>query len=217
MRIELVDVRKRFGSHEVLRGLRLSVPSGARVALAGPNGSGKSTLLRGLMGMLRLEGTIALDGRSPFAEREQVASRLAYVPQGPPQLGATVREVVRVAAELRGLAARDLELTAANMELDLRALADKSFRSLSGGMKQKLLIALAFAGRASLYILDEPTASLDAHARTCFEHLLARLPNDATVLLCSHRLEDVAHFAERALVLSDGRIVSDRSSAERVA
>ncbi len=214
MQIELSGVHKRFGGQHVLRGVWLSIASGTRVALAGPNGSGKSTLLRGLMGIVELEGTVRLDGLSPFQQREQVAGRLAYVPQAPPQLGATVREVVRVAAALRGLSTLTIEQTAASLELDLRALRDKPFRALSGGMKQKLLIALAFSSQASLFILDEPAASLDARARAQFERLLDGATRGATVLLCSHRLEDVARFAERAVELSEGQIVSDRMGTE---
>ena len=82
MRIELREVTKRFRGVHALRGVNLEVPAGRRVALVGPNGSGKSTLTRAVMGLLAVEGRVLLDGRSPFADRVAVASRLAYVPQG---------------------------------------------------------------------------------------------------------------------------------------
>jgi ABC-type multidrug transport system ATPase subunit len=175
MNIELTNVKKSFGAQQVLCGVDLSVPHGTRLALVGPNGSGKSTLLRAIMGMLRVEGAVRLDGLCPFAERRSIAQKLAYVPQVAPQLGATVHEVVRTVSELRSLSAERIGLMAERVELSIQPLARKSFRSLSGGMKQKLLVALAFASDASLYILDEPTASLDTAARARFEVLLAEV------------------------------------------
>ena len=209
MKIELHHVRKQFGLQQVLCGIDLSVPHGTRMALVGPNGSGKSTLLRTIMGMLRVEGKVRLDGVCPFAERRSIAQKLAYVPQIAPQLGATVHEVVRTVSELRGLSAERIAVMADRVELSLPALSGKSFRSLSGGMKQKLLVALAFASDASLYILDEPTASLDSAARARFEHLLDEVAARATIVLCSHRVDEVARLATRVVELADGRVARD--------
>ncbi len=216
MRIDLSNVKKHYGSQEVLRGIDLSVPQGARVALVGPNGSGKSTLLRAIMGMLSVEGEVRLDGMSPFSERRRVVQKLAYVPQIAPQLGATVHEVVRTVSELRNLSALNIATMADKVELALAPLSSKSFRSLSGGMKQKLLVALAFASDATLYILDEPTASLDSAARKRFETILSEVAANATVVLCSHRIDEVARLSDRVLELADGRIRSDVGSREIV-
>lgn len=209
MQIELQNVKKSFGKQEVLHGIDLTVLQGRRVALVGPNGSGKSTLLRAIMGMLSVEGSIRLDGMSPFTQRRAVVRRLAYVPQIAPQLGATVHEVVRTVSELRDLQSDRIAAMADRLELSLPVLAGKSFRSLSGGMKQKLLVALAFASNASLYILDEPTASLDAGARARFEHLLAEVAREATVVLCSHRIDEVGRLSTHLIELADGRIVHE--------
>lgn len=217
MRIELNKVGKRFGAQQVLCGIDLSVSHGTRLALVGPNGSGKSTLLRAVMGMLRVEGEVRLDGLCPFSERRSIAQKLAYVPQVAPQLGATVHEVVRTVSELRGLSAERIGVMADRVELALPPLAGKSFRSLSGGMKQKLLVALAFASDASLYILDEPTASLDTASRARFERLLDEVAGDATVVLCSHRIDEVARLSSRVIELADGRIARDMLSMDGAA
>ncbi len=209
MKIELLHVRKRFGTHTVLQDVDLFVPCRSRVALVGPNGSGKSTLLRVLMGLLSYEGEVRLDDLSPFSDRRRVAQRLAYVPQVAPQLGATVREVVRAVSSLRNLRAERISEVAERLELPLAPISAKPFRSLSGGMKQKLLVALAFASEASLYILDEPTASLDAASRGRFEALLDGVASEATIVLCSHRLEEVARLSKRVVQLHDGRVVQD--------
>lgn len=209
MNIVLENVWKRFADQEALRGIDLSVETGTRLALVGPNGSGKSTLLRILMGLLSAEGKVLLDGRDPFRNRQAVAHRLAYVPQTAPQLGATVRDVVQAVADLRGIDVARIGAQAGRLGLDLESNRDKAFRSLSGGMKQKLLIALAFSSEASLFILDEPTASLDGSARDTFLGMLDEASKNATVLLCSHRPDDVQKLVSRMVELGEGKVVRD--------
>ncbi len=106
---------------------------------------------------------------------------------------------------------------AAALELDLGELGSRLFRSLSGGTKQKLLITLALAADASLLVLDEPTASLDARARERFFPLVEELAPDATLLLCSHRLEEVRQLVDHVLMLAEGRLVYDGPAARFLA
>jgi ABC-type multidrug transport system ATPase subunit len=206
VRIELRAVTRRFGRLTALADLSLEIPAGRKVALIGPNGSGKSTLTRVLMGMLSCEGEVRIDGRSPFREREGLAQRLAYVPQAAPQLGATVSEIVSAISCVRGLRPQAVATTAAALGLDLGAVASTSVRALSGGMKQKLLLALAFAADAGLLLLDEPTASLDAASRAAFYRLVEERAGGATLLLCSHRLEEVRHLVDHVVALEEGRL-----------
>lgn len=213
MRIEARGVRKRFGALCALDGVDLELPAGRRTALVGPNGSGKSTLNRIVMGLLACEGELRLDGRSPFRERVSIARRMAYVPQAAPQLGAPVGELVRTVARVRALDPARILSVARRLELDLAALAPRPFRSLSGGMKQKLLIALAFAADASLLVLDEPTGSLDGHGRERFFELVEELPQEASVILCSHRLEEVRPLVGHVLMLEEGRLSYDGEAA----
>lgn len=217
MRIELSAVRKRFGAAEVLKGIDLTVPAGRRVALIGPNGSGKSTLLRALLGLVECEGEVRLDGRSPFEDRLEVARRLAYVPQVAPQLGAPVEDVVALVSRTRGLAPEAITRMASRMELDVEALRGRPFRALSGGMKQKLLIALALASDASLLVMDEPTASLDARARARFFALCEERAPGRTLVLCSHRLEELRHLAGHVVSLEEGRVTHDGPAGDFLA
>ncbi|MCC6552582.1 MAG: ABC transporter ATP-binding protein [Polyangiaceae bacterium] len=209
MHIELRDVGKRFGRVSALSGVTLVIPPGSRVGLIGPNGSGKSTLLRVVMGLLSCDGDVLLDGRSPFVNRVEIAGQLAYVPQLAPQLGAPVGEVVRSVEMLRSLDRSVIMTTARKMALDLAAVWRRPFRALSGGTKQKLLIALALSSGASLLILDEPTASLDVRARESFDRLLGGVAAGTTVILCSHRLDDVQKRVDRVVSLAEGRLVYD--------
>jgi ABC-2 type transport system ATP-binding protein len=206
MRIELTDVRRSFGRVAALQGITAAVPSGARVALIGPNGSGKSTLLRILLGMVACEGEVRIDGLSPFAERARLAERLAYVPQVAPRIAVPVRELVQAIARVRRLDAARIAAAAAALHLDLDAVAARQLRDCSGGMRQKLLIALALATDASLFVLDEPTASLDAEGRQDFFRLINAIPAAATVVLCSHRLDELRQLTSHVWALRDGRL-----------
>src|SRR5262249_7016108 len=165
VRVELERVGKRFGRVAALAEVTATIPAGARVALVGPNGSGKSTLVRVIMGLLAHEGAVWLDGRPP---RASAARALAYVPQVAPLAAAPVEELVRAVAAVRDLPVRRMVQTAARFEVDLRDIWRRPFRALSGGTRHKILLALALAADARLYILDEPTASLDARARAAF-------------------------------------------------
>jgi len=209
VRIELRGVSKRFGRVTALDDLSLDIPSGRRVALIGPNGSGKSTLTRVLMGIAAAEGEVRLGGREPAAWRREREGRLAYVPQVAPQLGAGVGEVIAAIGAIRGLPPGRVVELAARLGLEVGAVAGKPFRALSGGMKQKLLIALALAPESSLLILDEPTASLDAAARQVFYELVGERAGSATLLLCSHRLEEVRHLVDHVVGLEEGRLAFD--------
>lgn len=206
MRIELENVAKRFERVVALDGVTGSIPAGARVALIGPNGSGKSTLIRIIMGLLAHDGRVTLDGQDSVRARAAIAPRLAYVPQIAPQTNAPVGEFVRAMCLVRGLDGARVTAIAARLELDLASVLRRPFRSLSGGTRQKVLLALALACSASLYILDEPTASLDAHARQGFFALYEELAADATLILCSHRLEELHRLVDHVILLADGRV-----------
>ncbi|MFN8645068.1 MAG: ABC transporter ATP-binding protein [Candidatus Binatia bacterium] len=197
-------MRRSFGRVAALKGITAAVPSGARVALIGPNGSGKSTLLRILLGMVSCQGEVRIDGLSPFDDRTKLAERLAYVPQVAPRIAVPVRDLVWATAHVRRIDPARIAATARAMHLDLDEIATRLLRDLSGGMRQKLLIALALAVDASLYVLDEPTASLDAEARQDFFRLVTGIPDQATVVLCSHRLEELRQLTSHVLALRDG-------------
>ena len=217
MRIEIKQASKTYGRVEALKGVDLVVPAGRRLALVGPNGSGKSTLIRALLGLIDCRGSVLLDGRSPFEDRVALARRFAYVPQVAPAFGATVHDVVQLVTLTRDLDRTAVKQTARTLELDLDAIAAQPFRNLSGGMKQKLLLAIAFAAQPRLLVMDEPTASLDARARERFFELCAALAPDATVVLCSHRVEELRQLAEHVVAMDDGRITFDGPAADYLA
>jgi ABC-2 type transport system ATP-binding protein len=208
MRIEIDHVSKSFGKIQALRDVMLDVASGAKVALIGPNGSGKTTLIRVLMGLVEHRGRVTLDG-----DRRDIA----YVPQIAPHMAASVGELVRAICELRGMRRDAVEAASERLDLQLATLTRREFRALSGGSKQKLLIALALAAKPRLLILDEPTASLDAGARGRFLSLQRDLAGDATLILCSHRLEEIRSLVDHVIALEDGVVAYDGAAADYLA
>jgi ABC-type multidrug transport system ATPase subunit len=151
----------------------------------------------------------------------ELAARTGYVPQISPPWSAPVGEIIAAIAALRGVAPGRVAELAGELDLSVDAVAHRPFRSLSGGNRQKLLIALALAAAPSLAILDEPTASLDAAARHRFFELAAERLDQATVVLCSHRLDELRTLVDHVVALADGRVAwhgpADRYLREHVA
>ncbi|MBX3462769.1 MAG: ABC transporter ATP-binding protein [Planctomycetes bacterium] len=206
MRVELRQLGKRFGRVVALQDVSLELPAGSRTALIGPNGSGKSTLVRALLGMLAATGELLFDGEPAGEDRRALARRIAYVPQIAPRLAAPVGDVVRAVAGLRGRGWQQIAEVAMQLDVDLAALGKRPFRALSGGQRQKVLASLALAAGAELLLLDEPTASMDPKSRAAFFRLVEALPTGTTVLLCSHRLDEIRRLVDRVVVLAEGRV-----------
>ena len=204
MRVEGRSVWKRFGRVEALRGVDFTIPSGGSVGLIGPNASGKSTLIRIILRLLQCEGELLLDGEKK--RRMELADRIAYVPQIAPKFGASVGEVIRAITRVREMSPDAVVECGKEVGIDLRAVERQAFCNLSGGAKQKTLLSLALASQASLYVLDEPTASLDTQSRRHLFHLLSERTRDATLILCSHRLEEIRTLVDQVMVLEEGRL-----------
>jgi ABC-type multidrug transport system ATPase subunit len=214
MHVEIRSLGKKFGRVTALRDVTLDLPAGTRAALIGPNGSGKSTLVRAVMGMIAPSGEVRFDGVAAGEDRRVIAARIAYVPQVAPRIAAPVRELVRAIAALRGTTWSCVADVAGALALDLGEVANRPLRALSGGQRQKVLAALALASGAELLLLDEPTASMDPRSRAAFFGLVDHLPPTTTVLLCSHRLDEIRRLVDRVLVLAEGELVYDGSAAD---
>ncbi len=207
--IEMQNVRKRFERVVALDNVNLSISTGERVAFVGSNGSGKTTLLRALLGLLRFIGTVKIGGREVAREPELALLDVAYIPQIAPPIEASVSELVRAHALLRGIDAGATYDCAKRLGLDVDGGSGARFRDLSGGMKQKLLAAMALATKAPILVCDEPTANLDGPARATFFEMIAERPTDDVVVLCSHRIEEVQRVVRRVVEFAEGRVVRD--------
>jgi ABC-type multidrug transport system ATPase subunit len=213
--IEIEHVSKRFGRVQALADVSLQIEPGERVAFVGSNGSGKTTLLRALLGLLRVSGRICIAGHDVARAPELALAHVAYIPQISPPLDAPVSELVRAYCALRSMTLAGVGEHARALGLDVAAISALRFRDLSGGMKQKLLAALALATACEILVCDEPTANLDADAREGFLRALERRPQSNAVILCSHREQEVRDLANRIVELKDGHVVPERRGGAR--
>ena len=209
----------------VLDQVSIDVRRGDLVGLLGPNGSGKTTLLKILGGMLHPSaGAVQLDGRRPAAwSRRALARRIAVVPQEThASLGFSVLDIVLMGryAHLGPFAlegAADLEI--AREALAATGTADlerRPFAALSGGEKQRVVIASALAQASDLLLLDEPTASLDLAYQLEIASLLRRLSRDrgTTMVVCTHDLNFAAALCGQIVLLKKGRVLAQGPTAE---
>ena len=207
--IRVERLSKSFRGARVLDGLDLAIASGERVALVGANGAGKTTLIRCLLGEYICQGSVAVGGLEPRARRTEVLRRVGFVPQLPPPLRMPVGGLLGFAADVCGGATAPMEEVAARLGLDPRSVWRHPFAKLSGGQQQKLLIAVALGRGCELLLLDEPAANLDPRARRSFFELLAEWQGSATMLISSHRIDEVASLVSRVIELDQGRVVLD--------
>jgi ABC-2 type transport system ATP-binding protein len=214
--IRFEAVEKRFRRQRVLAGIDLTVERGHRVALVGSNGAGKTTLIRCLLGEYVHQGRVLLGGVEPRADRRGVLGRIGFVPQLPPPLRMPVGQLVRFSAGLCGADPGAIDAVAARLGLSVPSLRHQPFVKLSGGQKQKLLIAIALGRPADILVLDEPAANLDPQARAVFFEILAERRHSAAMLISSHRLDEVAALVNRVIELDQGRVVLDDRVADLV-
>lgn len=204
--IRIEHVTKRFGRTAALDGVSLALAPADSVALWGANGAGKTTLIRCVLGLLRFQGRIAVGGHDVRKCGKQARLRIGYVPQ---ELGfyddLGVAEALVFFGRLKGLTNSDAERSLASVGLS--GHEGKRIRELSGGMKQRLALAIALLGDPTVLVLDEVTASLDAVGREEFVALLKQLSGAGrTMLFASHRVEEVAVLAKRVAVMECGRL-----------
>ena len=206
--IRLEGFRKEYGSIQAVRGIDLEVGRGETFALLGPNGGGKTTVLRALAGLHSPSGgKIIVDGHDLKEEPDRVRELVSYLPQRTTMPGLlTAREVLELFARLRRVPQDRVDEV---LELFvLQEDADRFTREFSGGMLQRLGLAVAFLKEVPLYILDEPTLNLDSLGiQRLRDHLKALRGNGTTVLLSSHNLHDTMQTADRVAVLVEGRVV----------
>ncbi len=207
--IQLKSLKKTFKKTQVLRGVDLNLAKGDRMALVGSNGAGKTTLVRCLLGQYTYEGDVLINGLSPRDNRREVLKRIGFVPQLPPPLKMTVEQLVIFAADLCDADPQDIFAVVEQLGLKISEVRNRVFVRLSGGEKQKLLIGIALGRKAEILIMDEPAANLDPEARQVFFKLLAERLDRVTMIISSHRLDEVAALVNRVVELDHGEVVLD--------
>ena len=214
--IQFKNIAKTFRKARVLDGISLDIAIGERVALIGSNGAGKTTLIRCLLGEYTHDGEVAINGLDPRNNRTAVLGTIGFVPQLPPPLKMPVGQLINFSASLCGTDPQRIHAIAKRLGLDIDGILARQFVRLSGGMKQKLLIAIALGRDAKVLVMDEPAANLDPEARKIFFDLLAERLDDATMIISSHRLDEVSALVNRVIEMDMGKIVLDDKVADAV-
>lgn len=209
--VDVHGLTQRFGRTTVLDGLDLRIGTGV-FGLLGPNGAGKTTLLRTLATIIRPKaGALRLLGHDPGNDHERrlLRRRLGYLPQ---HLGYypnfTVFEFVEYFALLKEMPNDEVRPAVARAiaRVELEERGRSKLKTLSGGMLRRVGIAQAIVNQPDLLLLDEPTAGLDPEQRVAFRSLLREIGTDATIIVSTHLVEDVAAACTEVALLNGGRI-----------
>ncbi|HRP62011.1 MAG TPA: ABC transporter ATP-binding protein [Phycisphaerales bacterium] len=205
--ITIKALTKKYGSFHAVDNLSCSVGNGEAVALWGSNGAGKTTVLRCVLGLLRYSGIIEIAGLDIRASEKATREKVGYVPQ---ELAfhddLRLLETMHFFSRLRRAASTRVATVLDEVGLSPTVHGRKRIRELSGGMKQRMALALALLSDPPLLILDELTSNLDTKAQCGFMELLRRQKlRGRTLFFTSHRLDEIEAVADRVIVLGAGR------------
>jgi len=209
--VEVTDVARRFGNVRALDGVDLAVAEGEFFGLLGPNGAGKTTLISILAGLTRADrGSARILGFDVINDYRNARRNLGVVPQElvfDPFF--TVRETLEMQSGYFGLRRNGAWIDEILHHLDLTGKANANMRSLSGGMKRRVLVGQALVHKPPVIVLDEPTAGVDVELRQSLWGFIRKLNRDGhTIILTTHYLEEAEALCGRIAMLKAGRVVA---------
>lgn len=211
--LRVSHVSKQYGKVHALQDISFTAQTGEAIALWGANGAGKTTLLKAILGLITFDGQIEVNGRDARRDGKNARRHIGYVPQEAVFYDWDVTTTMRFYARLKKADPARIPLLLE--QLGLAEHSAKPVPALSGGLKQRLALAIARLDEPPVLLLDEPTASLDAQARRDYLQLLTGLRQAGkTIVFASHRLEEVEALANRVLLLEQGRLVETVAANE---
>lgn len=212
MELEIKNLSKRYGTKQALNNVSCKLSDGV-YGLLGANGAGKSTLMNIITGNIEAdEGEVLLDGKNILKPENQREFReyLGYMPQFPIQYrGFTVADFLFYMAALRGVSKKKAKERIEELldMLDLTEARNKKMTALSGGMKQRLMLAQSVIGNPKVLILDEATAGLDPKQRIAVRNLISEIAFQKIVLIATHVVTDVEFISKEIVLLKDGEVI----------
>ena len=209
--IEIRNLSKAYGAVQALSAIDLDIPQGEFFALLGPNGAGKTTLISLIAGLAKADaGYVRVMGHDVVRDYRESRRALGVVPQElvfDPFF--SVRETLRLQSGYYGMRRNDDWIDEILHHLDLTSKADANMRSLSGGMKRRVLVGQALVPKPPVIILDEPTAGVDVDLRQGLWEFIRNLNSDGhTIVLTTHYLEEAETLCTRIGMLNEGRMVA---------
>lgn len=218
--LRLESVTKKYGEQKALDDVTLTLQSGV-YALLRHNGAGKTTMLKVLATLLEpTHGHVLWNGVDIIEMGEDYLDLLGFMPQHQeliPYL--SVWDFLQYMATLKGVekSQQNTLIDGLLEQVNLKEQADKKIRNLSGGMKQRVLIAQALLNDPKILLLDEPTAGLDPVERRSFRELIAEISGDRVVILATHVISDVEWIANQIIIMKKGRILTEQDQAQLIA
>jgi ABC-type multidrug transport system ATPase subunit len=209
--ISVQHLTKQFGEFTAVNDVSFEIKPGETFALLGPNGSGKTTALKCLVGLMPpTAGSITVEGLDVWKEARRAKSLMSYLPQHVNfHDNLTAREVMQFYCRLRKLPETRIEKVMSGSHFHFNGFTDKPVQQFSGGMLQRLGLAVACLPDAPILLLDEPTASLDPERAIQFrEFLQTQKQAGKTIVFTSHVLADVEQLADRVAILVQGKLVA---------
>jgi len=219
--IEIRNLSKHFGDLTAVDDVSFQVARGDVLGFLGPNGAGKSTTMKMITGFIAPDaGSVVVGGEDIAVHPVEVKRRIGYLPEGAPLYGdMTVKGFLRFIAEIRGYRGGecDQRVDRAVELVSLGSVLGKPIETLSKGFKRRVGLAQAILHDPEVLILDEPTDGLDPNQKHDVRELIRGMAEDKIIVLSTHILEEVDAVCNRAIIIAEGRIVSDGTPAELVA
>lgn len=211
--IESRSLCKRYGNLVAVDGLSFEVGAGEVLGFLGPNGAGKSTTMKMLTGFLApTSGTALVNGHDIVDDSLAARRCMGYLPEGAPSYGEmTVRKFLEFIARARGFNGKAaINAAGAAIErLNLDRVPEQTVETLSKGFKRRVGLAQAIIHNPSVLILDEPTDGLDPNQKHEVRHLIRDMASEKIIVISTHLLEEVDALCNRAMIISDGRLLVD--------
>ena len=229
--VRIQNVTKRYNKIAALDNVSLEVKAGESIALWGENGAGKTTLIKAILGLIDFQGNIIVNEHDAKKNGKDVRRSIGYVPQEAIFYDMSVQATMEFYANLKRTKIKDRRLNDESLILNLQSPteripylleklglaehAHKPVPALSGGLKQRLALAVALLADPPVLVFDEPTANLDVKARRDYLALLATLRKEnKTLIFASHRVEEVEALADRVTIMESGRIVESLAPSD---
>ena len=213
LKIKATSLSKNFGSIMAVDNLSFEVGSGEVLGFLGPNGAGKSTTMKMLTGFLTPSaGTATINGHDIINDSLAARRAIGYLPEGAPSYGEmTVRSFLEFIARARGFKGREArrKASAAIDRLNLDRVPEQAIETLSKGFKRRVGLAQAILHDPQVLILDEPTDGLDPNQKHEVRHLIRDMSSEKIIVISTHMLEEVHALCNRAMIISDGRLLVD--------